>query len=404
MIENFTLPDGAGHTFGPHGNCTRAAYRDSASRLARVLGELANNDRLAALGEPARLGETFIVLTGDHGMENQNPAGKDFANGVFFGELADADVEFLWQDRNVYLLTMHAELVGSPDGYIPPGQQTLTFRITDDDVDPTGARRPIAGASVRAANGREVLTGTTNAAGDGDLHVHAAGERDHARRRQGRGSGARYAHDRIDVARPDHARPGDQSRLQRPADGLHDAAGRDCVRRDPQRAAGSRSSPGRRTLQVTDKTPDTKDRLQWKWQKGAATTVAAFGDPLINTAYGLCIYDGGSTLIASATIPAGGTCNAKSPRPCWRASRNGFRYVDRDLTPSGIQQLVLRAGAAGKAQIGLKGKGALLDTPDLPISSLPIRVQLVSSDGQCWEATYSTTFRNQDDRLKAKSD
>ncbi len=109
-------------------------------------------------------------------------------------------------------------------------------------------------------------------------------------------------------------------------------------------------------------------------------------------------------LVASATIPAGGTCNAKSPRPCWRASRNGYRYVDRDLTPSGIQQLVLRAGAAGKAQIGLKGKGALLDTPDLPISSLPIRVQLVSSDGQCWDATYSTTFRNQDDRLKAKSD
>jgi predicted AlkP superfamily pyrophosphatase or phosphodiesterase len=151
LIENFTLPDGAGHTFGPHGNCTRAAYRDSASRLGRVLGELANNDRQATLGEPARLGETFIVLTGDHGMENQNPAGKDFANGVFFAELADADVEFLWQDRNVYLLTMHAEIVGSPDGYIPPGQQTLTFRVTDDDVD----RLVRAGRSPARACGRQ---------------------------------------------------------------------------------------------------------------------------------------------------------------------------------------------------------------------------------------------------------
>jgi predicted AlkP superfamily pyrophosphatase or phosphodiesterase len=77
MIENFTLTDGAGHTFGPHGNCTRAAYRDTSSRLARVLGALADHSRLTPIGgEPARLGETFIVLTGDHGMENQNPAGK----------------------------------------------------------------------------------------------------------------------------------------------------------------------------------------------------------------------------------------------------------------------------------------------------------------------------------------
>ena len=166
LIENFTLTDGAGHTFGPHGNCTRAAYRDTSSRLARVLGALADHSRQTPTGgEPARLGETFIVLTGDHGMENQNPAGKDFANGVFFGELRDADVEFIWQDRNVYLLTMHAELVGSPDGFITPGQQTFTFRITDDDADTTGARRPIAGASVRATSGSETLSGTTAADG-----------------------------------------------------------------------------------------------------------------------------------------------------------------------------------------------------------------------------------------------
>ena len=34
----------------------------------------------------------------------------------------------------------------------------------------------------------------------------------------------------------------------------------------------------------------------------------------------------------------------------------------------------------------------------------PIRVQLVSSNGGCWEATYSTTLRNQTDQLKAKAD
>jgi len=156
---------------------------------------------------------------------------------------------------------------------------------------------------------------------------------------------------------------------------------------------------------VFHRSPDVdKSSVAWKWQKGAVTTMADFGDPLTTTAYGLCIYDGNANLVATAAIPAGGTCNAKSPRPCWRASRNGYRYVDRDLTPAGIQQLTLRAGVAGKAQIGLKGRGALLDTPDLPIQNLPVRVQLVNAAGQCWEASYSTTLRNQDDRLKAKSD
>ena len=91
---------------------------------------------------------------------------------------------------------------------------------------------------------------------------------------------------------------------------------------------------------MTDKTPNTKDRLQWKWQKGAATTMADFGDPLATTDYGLCVYDGNGDAASRAprSRPAA-RCNAKSPRPCWRASRSGFRYVDRDLTPAGIQQL-----------------------------------------------------------------
>jgi hypothetical protein len=404
MIENFTLTDGAGHTFGPHGNCTRAAYRDTSSRLARVLGALADNSRLTPLGgEPARLGETFIVLTGDHGMENQNPAGKDFANGVFFNELRDADVEFIWQDRNVYLLTLHAELVGSADGFIPPGTSSVTFRITDGDVDAAGARRPIAGASVRATSGSETLAGTT--AADGTVTftfaapvaaVALGADKDadpaHGTRTTGSTSPEPITHGQVTKADFNDLRV---SFTTPPVAACGAAPASGC--RLPLVA-------GKATFQVTDKSPDTKDRLQWKWQKGAATALADFGDPLATTGYGLCVYDGTGALVSSAAIPPGGTCNAKSPRPCWRASRSGFRYVDRDTTPAGVQQLTLRAGAAGKAQIGLKAKGPLLDTPDLPIASLPIRVQLVNGAGQCWEATYSTTLRNQDDRLKAKSD
>ena len=103
-------------------------------------------------------------------------------------------------------------------------------------------------------------------------------------------------------------------------------------------------------------------------------------------------------------MPAGGSCNAASPRPCWRASGRGYRYIDRDYTPDGIQQMILKSGDAGKAQIIVKGRGDALDTPPLPITTLPVRVQLVSSTGGCWEATYSTTLRNQTDQVKAKSD
>ena len=103
-------------------------------------------------------------------------------------------------------------------------------------------------------------------------------------------------------------------------------------------------------------------------------------------------------------MPAAGSCNAANPRPCWRAFGRGFRYIDRDYTPDGVQKLVLKSGTAGKAQITLKGRGDNLDMPPLPVATLPIRVQLVDSAGGCWEAAYSTTLRNQMDRLKAKGD
>ena len=161
--------------------------------------------------------------------------------------------------------------------------------------------------------------------------------------------------------------------------------------------------PQKAQLQIRARTPSTKNRLLWKW-KGAATTKPEFGNPVTSTGYSLCIYDGNADLISTEAIPAGGDCNAASPRPCWRESASGFRYIDRDLTPSGIQQLVLKAGASGKAQITVRGRGALLDMPPLPVSTLPIRVQLVGSNGACFEARYSTTLRNQTDQLKAKAD
>jgi hypothetical protein len=148
----------------------------------------------------------------------------------------------------------------------------------------------------------------------------------------------------------------------------------------------------------------SKDRLFWKWGKGAATTKGDFGIPPTSTDYELCIYDGNANLILNARAPKGDTCRTNELRDCWKENTKGYRYVDRDLTPDGLQQVQLKSGVAGKAQIVVKGKGANLGMPSLSVMNLPVTVQIVNSGGACWEATYSSTFRNTTTSLKAKSD
>jgi hypothetical protein len=144
----------------------------------------------------------------------------------------------------------------------------------------------------------------------------------------------------------------------------------------------------------------TTPRLVWKWTRGAATTVADFGNPLATTSYALCIY-GGSQLLMTATAPAGDTC---AGRPCWTARSRGFRYGDKLLTPTGVARVDLQAGIAGRAKVGVKGKGTLLAVPSLPIQNLPVTAQLVNSNGTCWTSTFGSPARNDATQFKATSD
>jgi predicted acyl esterase len=165
--------------------------------------------------------------------------------------------------------------------------------------------------------------------------------------------------------------------------------------------AGCRAA-GAARISIKDRTPNahgTADRLQWKWLKGAATTIADFGTPQTTTSYALCLYDGGSNLIASATMPAGGTCHGKA---CWRATAKGWRYDDKDRTPDGVQRVDLKAGVAGKAQVAVQAKGLNLTSPALPISTLPVTVQLRSSAGQCWQSTHTSVLADTATQFKAK--
>jgi hypothetical protein len=159
---------------------------------------------------------------------------------------------------------------------------------------------------------------------------------------------------------------------------------------------------GKSSVRLVDHPSDAKDRLQWKWTKGAATTLGELGDPTTSGDYALCLYDDGE-LSATLEIPAAGTCQGK---PCWRAKPTGFQYRNKDALPDGITQLTLRAGADGKASLQAKGAGLPLPMPALDLITGTLRVQLRNrASGLCWDTTFSQPFHKQTaEQLRDRAD
>jgi len=171
------------------------------------------------------------------------------------------------------------------------------------------------------------------------------------------------------------------------------------------------TAAGASTFQLKNNDLDNKDALAWTWNKGAATALSDFGDPVNGTtSYTLCIYDesaGVPNAVMTLTAPPGGECSGK---PCWAAKTKGFLYKDNSLTNDGLRQLQVTAGAAGKARIVVKGKGERLPLP-VPVGlslfdqDTAVIVQLVTSDGMCWEADFSAPAkRNDSQQFNDKSD
>ncbi|MCC6849610.1 MAG: cellulase family glycosylhydrolase [Deltaproteobacteria bacterium] len=165
--------------------------------------------------------------------------------------------------------------------------------------------------------------------------------------------------------------------------------------------------PGRGSLDLGDAATDAKARLAWSWVDGAATSRADFGDPAAGTGYRVCAWDetgGAPRLVLSAGVAAGGICDGK---PCWRATDAGFRYKDRNASVEGVRQLVVKAGAAGRARIQLRAQGARLALPALPFAQDPrLVVQLRRADtGACWESRYGApAVRNDGARFKDRAE
>ena len=114
-----------------------------------------------------------------------------------------------------------------------------------------------------------------------------------------------------------------------------------------------------------------------------------FDDPTTVTGYTLCVVqaDGqlGTRMLLSARAPAASTCGS---RPCWKATRRGFRYADRSRTSDGLATVVARA-TGGTGRFRVVGRGSRLSPGLAPIFRYPdpLWVQLRTAD-RCWGAFY----------------
>ena len=156
------------------------------------------------------------------------------------------------------------------------------------------------------------------------------------------------------------------------------------------------SEPAGAVLSLRNPDGVKRDRLGWKWKRGADVNIEDVGDPTAETSYVLCVYDdsgGTSHLAISLPVPAGGTCGGG--RPCWRPLGNrGFSHANRLPAGGGFIRVKLRHGTGGKGGIAVSARGENLAFPDPPSPLLEqdplVTVQLVNDTEQaaCWEAVY----------------
>lgn len=146
---------------------------------------------------------------------------------------------------------------------------------------------------------------------------------------------------------------------------------------------GGCRTAGKSILLLKNDSPDTKDKLIWKWIKGANTSQVEFGDPVATASYALCVYAGSAAAVISEALIEPGA--AWSP-----IGDKGYKYLDKPGAQDGIQKIVLKGSSGGKSKVLVKGKGANLSIPTPPLA-LPITVQLRNSDsGICWEGVFAT--------------
>jgi cysteine-rich repeat protein len=151
------------------------------------------------------------------------------------------------------------------------------------------------------------------------------------------------------------------------------------MRTDCRQAAKSR-------FRYDNSANDARDRLQWRWLRGDATSQVEFGNPTASADYQLCVFaetSGPPALLIGAEVPASASL--------WSPVRQlGYQYRDKSATHDGMREILVKGGTPGRAKIVVQGKGPALADPILPLPPANgVRVQLSNqSSGICWESEF----------------
>ncbi|OFV89244.1 MAG: hypothetical protein A3J75_08610 [Acidobacteria bacterium RBG_16_68_9] len=129
VAHEFSVTDGAGHDYGPHGGGLRTAIAESDRRLGRVL------DALDAKG---LIDSTLFVFTSDHGMAAQDVSLK--ANPARHPERIG--MKTMTGEPMIWLRDMEVQVEPAPDG------RTARVIVLDNDPDASGEKPPVVGARV----------------------------------------------------------------------------------------------------------------------------------------------------------------------------------------------------------------------------------------------------------------
>jgi hypothetical protein len=168
----------------------------------------------------------------------------------------------------------------------------------------------------------------------------------------------------------------------------------------PPNAVACRPADKNKVL-IKNSADNSKDKVLWKWSKGADTTQPEFGNPTTTANYALCFYTGPSAdLLKQISVPPG---SKWSP-----IGTKGYKYSDTAGTADGVTKIIVKGGTLGRSKALLKGKGANLPDfdSDLPIppGDLPMIVQLRNNQtGICWEGQFTLPKKNTGDQFSSKS-
>lgn len=145
-------------------------------------------------------------------------------------------------------------------------------------------------------------------------------------------------------------------------------------------------------------------QIKWKLAKGDDTSLVSLGDPRSTTQYALCLHDSRSQVpLLQSTIIVG-------PGSEWVATGDkGYKFTDSSGQKGGATSIILRAGDAGRAKIAVKAGGTQLDAPksasadQLLAADGEVTIQLISSEGECWSSTFTSTRKSSATKFKAKT-